>query len=836
MADDRRRIVTTGPAGTTVLQDLENGADFVSERDSFAVVPSTPSAILAESQRRYGGQIQVGETNPPGLLRWTMFVRGDDADEALANAEGIFAVLRSAVRGMLYEWRPAGATASVFYDIEGAASITPTYRSVVFRQVKMMSLAVEIPVNPLALLAPMDLLDDFSVDRLTEYVADAGVISTDVALSGGSLIGAGTLTTERRLVHTDRGHDVLDAEILVEGVVGSTVTSFKLGGILRRSAADTYLEGYVDDNGTNTRIRVDKVVAGARTNLGTVNLGARLTAGERLWVRFRTEGELASIEHFTTEPQIGDNMGGGYPIVAITEAELPAGKAGLVWTPQHAGASVAEWRCFPYTYHFGGVPQRLRLGTVPGTAPALADVMMRGGATGGMPFALMAWAPRPAPWNLVWNGDLETDGDGWDVAAVTGVQAAAGSTATRNTTAARCKYGAANLQIVTPASSGAGANFPLRQQFRQGRTYTALLWASAASATTQMVLKLGVNGDVATSAAAALTTTPALYTVTWTPTSFRDGAHLSFQTNAATGTTCNIDGVVVYEGTVAPTFGRHAEGAGAMPPFGIIEAEAADTGDITGTWAIGSDGSASLGTLLTDASTSGETYEAGWWIDPGLMAADPFASSIDVEVWGRFQLGSGNVTPRAIVSARPEQGTDYGAERFTAEFGSAGRALVAPSSGTAFRWSRLGVLNLPVDPARPARWKMWLKATTSGGSSGAFGFDCFHLVPAQSRACSPTGRAADATYPKFIAVNVTAVEKTITSDLRGYAARSGYYGAPDPGLGGAPIELPAGAADLFVMTSNTVPDDPSSISTSAFATNGARLHIAVTPRVHAFGG
>jgi hypothetical protein len=147
-------------------------------------------------------------------------------------------------------------------------------------------------------------------------------------------------------------------------------------------------------------------------------------------------------------------------------------------------------------------PEQIRLGTqIPGDVPATADITITplGGAATPV-WGLVGWLERPAIVNWVWNGDFESSTigtSGWTAAAVTGV-IGAGTSVTRDTTAARNKYGSANLAILTPATTDTGASFQVFQRFKKGRQYAALAWASSAAGVTATRIKLGVNGDGST--------------------------------------------------------------------------------------------------------------------------------------------------------------------------------------------------------------------------------------------------------------------------------------------------------------------------------------------------
>jgi hypothetical protein len=142
-------------------------------------------------------------------------------------------------------------------------------------------------------------------------------------------------------------------------------------------------------------------------------------------------------------------------------------------------------------------------------------------------------------------------------------------------------------------------------------------------------------------------------------------------------------------------------------------------------------------------------------------------------------------------------------------------------------------MRFPVDRSKPLRWRLQLRITYTGGASATVGCDYLMLVPANGRCLSPSGKANDANFPKFIA-STTETTKTIRSDLSGLVSRPPGAGQADHGLGGSLIELPYGATDWLIKTSSLVPDDPTSDTTSENEGGGisaaAVFHLAVKPR------
>lgn len=268
-----------------------------------------------------------------------------------------------------------------------------------------------------------------------------------------------------------------------------------------------------------------------------------------------------------------------------------------------------------------------------------------------------------------------------------------------------------------------------------------------------------------------------------------------------------------------------------VAPFGIIEGESG--GDLTG-WVSTVNASSRGGNDLRDATVVGaETYTASYTIDPHTLVADDFTEGeIDLEVWARLVLSSGLVSPKFTISARPTPGNQYGAERFTHEYGNNGKLVAGPSSGTVYRFTRLGTVTLPVVPTEPSAWLLWVAASTVAGSSGVLGVDYLLVVPRRARALGPTGVANDPAggYPVFAVSASLEVQRTIRSDLSGLAAQPPGNPYPHHGLGGSLIQLPPGNVDMLVKLSALVPDDPSVGAAGEQLAHTATVRVDVTPR------
>lgn len=219
------------------------------------------------------------------------------------------------------------------------------------------------------------------------------------------------------------------------------------------------------------------------------------------------------------------------------------------------------------------------------------------------------------------------------------------------------------------------------------------------------------------------------------------------------------------------------------------------------------------------------TFTAFYQLDPNTMERLDFEEETPIEVWGRVILGPGLVSPRVSLALSPPSGV----ERFTQEHGSTGKYLKMPSTYV-WRTTKLGTLPLP--SKRYGIWTLTVRLFVGPGSAGSaiIGFDDFMLVPATGRMVSPTGKANDSSYPKFVR-STAQWRRTITHDQQGYTTT---YGNPpqtfdENGLGGERFYLPPGPCDLLVALSGVVPDDPVTSAATEALTHPATVHIAVRP-------
>lgn len=742
-------------------------------------------------------------------------------------------------------WKSKSQTRYQSADVLTASLELPTWDNRLEQRFRAL-VNVKLTCGPYMLGDPMDVVDEFTTDNVNagdaNYTADNGAL-TNVAVSGGRLNGAANLTQFNDLIYTGNGYTYGDNEAKVIAAPGATISGFAAGVILKWINHSNLLYIYIDDNGANSRLRIDKVVAGALTNLSSVNLGARLVNGQRFTVGGRIEGNtvFAGIQLSARLSMASDNASDANTSVVLSTAEAAIfgsgieGKSGITFTPQTTTANIELLTIRPYTYRGAAIstadsfPFVMR-GNIIGDAPAASDLVIASVAAAPQRFAMLGWMPTKI-WNMLGNGGFDAS-DGtivlpWNVTAVAGVTGAATSI---TAAALNPKFGLYAGLITTPATANVGANYPVYQRFEKGITYTATAWLKSAASTTLARIRLGVSGDIASSTAVALSTLWTQHTATWTPTATVKLAYMAVEQTAATAGTIDVDGAAVYEGAVAPTWGGHAEGDGGYPPLSVIGA--ADFIKNTGSLVATVDGNALSGTAMVDTSVAaaGESYELRYVIDPSLALPDDYSlSEISVEVWGRFRMSTaftGGITVVAKAQTITEDQTVY-----TSEYGSTGRRLVTPSANNnLYQTSRLGTLRLRCSPR--GRWLLTIAMTAAAGTNlQAFGLDSLILMPARSRVLTPSGKA-NTGYPDALPGVGVRAKIIASADLSGRFINNyrDFDSNSSSGMSGSAIELPAGGVTTFGVIATQVPDGDAAPTSDGMTRLAA--HLAVTPRYH----
>jgi hypothetical protein len=396
---DTLRIVTLSAGGRPVqVLDLNDASGYWRDREAgFQFTPAAVSQQVSRRAQRFGGGRVVGEIHDNGAIGWTAYVRGSTVAECSQRVEALLAQVNDTARGKYVEWAP-DTLASSFLELAGPGSWIPVYDPLMLSQSQAMKVQISFPVLPLVRWAPMTIGDDFSIDTLAaDYTGDS--TSFGLSVSAGTLTAGSNLTVERRYRHTARGYTALEGQATIKSVPGATITGYKAGVILR-AAASTYVEIYVDDNGTNSRLRIDVVIAGVRTNRATTNLAARIINGQSFWVRGRIEGQIVYAEHFgagfATAPRANSTIttSTSYTLSGGEPASLVAGHSGWSWIPQTAAATLDEFAFQPYIWRNMTLPQLVKpLDAIPGIAPALtaAHLTTSSADTSTPIWPLLAW-------------------------------------------------------------------------------------------------------------------------------------------------------------------------------------------------------------------------------------------------------------------------------------------------------------------------------------------------------------------------------------------------------------------------------------------------------------
>jgi hypothetical protein len=425
---DIRRIVSLSAGGRPIVAlDLEQTDIYKAERGTFQFTPGPKSAQVSGRGGRYGGGRIVGETRDFARVGWTMRVKATSADQLNQRMEDLLGQVESVRRGRLLEWRPDGATGSSFLRIAGPGEWTSNYQWVEYQE-DVMGAQVSWPVDPLVEWAPCTIRDDFSANSISDYTFDA-MTSASVAWNTINLLPSGTLTTERRARHTARGYDFATGQATIYAFPVTTITNYKVGVLLRAVDATNYVEVYIDDNGTNSRLRIDVRTGGAPVNRASTNLAARLVSSGEFRLRGRIEGNTVTAEYFLAAaeptPMGAPTLTNSYTLSSGEQTSLPRGDTGFSWIPQNAAAPIDEFYFCPYVRRnvsFPVTPGTLQFTDLPGRAPAKADITLTTSAPTQAPiFALIGWAPSTGiapvagvkPLGLI---EAETGGDlsgGW---------------------------------------------------------------------------------------------------------------------------------------------------------------------------------------------------------------------------------------------------------------------------------------------------------------------------------------------------------------------------------------------------------------------------------------
>lgn len=838
---ERHRIGTFSSGGRFVsLLDVNDGVNI--RPRAFHVVPYRESAAYGAATRRYQGSTQASEVHDNGQLEVVWILRDSTADAVLDRWEGLVELLESARTDLFYEWRPGAATRSVYFRLRGGVPWDVDYEWWKFNA-DILELSAGFVIAPLAYGDPMDIVDDFSVDSIADYTFDSG--DGTLSVSGGQLVPSST--AEKRLYHSGRGYTYNDGRFALKFTIGASNAGWA-AVTFKRLDANNYL--FAEVSGGSGGVVVKKVDGGVESTLQS-QAGSALSVSTSYWIVGRIESNVAVAELWSSEPTPL-----GTPTLTATHTLSGAdatkfgdgvkGNAGLRITPAATDWRYDDFRVEPYTFiRNGSTPiggHTFKITGVPGTAPAevATDLTFTQDVAGAV--AGFVAPDSTGVENFVWNGDFEEyeqATDGWAVSAVAGVIGAATSISRQ---AAAGKFGTASGQVATPATSDVGPSFVLYRRFRKGVTYTASLWARQTAGTANNGrVKLGVSGDIATQTYTGVTGTFAQFSVTWTPSADTDLAYIAFGQQNATTATYQIDGVMVYEGTTAPT-GRQAEGAGALLPIGVLDAEAGMVEPL-GNTNVGntptSSTEASLGNVVRQASAApGTIYEWGWFVDPSLLKPDDFAGNyISIDYYAKIIVPTDWDGAKLIISAAPRTSKiDSGGSgsflntRIYSEFGSSGRPLPAIAQNPSVNFIRLGSIAFPVDTINRRRWELIFGINgPAGGSTGNVDLDFVFGVPSRRRWSSITTNDAFNEFATVAAEATKRVSHDLTATIREYKGNNDPI-AVMPVAGAVQVLEPGTNLAVVRASSQTIDGETSTAANDE--TIPTAVHFSVWPRFH----
>ena len=404
MADSVRIVRFTAGGQIEELLNIQSSLDFSVtdmgfERDSFDIAQGDRNQRMVKRGGRYGGEHYAGESVGNDAYKCRLLSSAPTADSLLTKLSQVIAELERVPGQHYIEHQMDGATYPSYKEVRAPAKRSPVYRWAQAQGAGSMVLDIEWPVAPLACGPPMHSRSNIAGDSdLSEFEADAGAISDFVA---GRI--SASLTVERLIAHTGRGYTYGSHQVTVRGKPGATISGFKIAARLKRIAADTYVDCYVDDNGTNSRLRIDTVNGGTRTNRATTNLGSRVSNGTDIWIRARIEYDAITVDYFTTSP-VPSSTPTATRTYSLTGSDAAAmgsgieGVGGASLLPQHANAELTTVAIRPYVFASSVAPFTKALdGDIPGDADALggfslAHISASGGSVAS--FAMFGWAGR----------------------------------------------------------------------------------------------------------------------------------------------------------------------------------------------------------------------------------------------------------------------------------------------------------------------------------------------------------------------------------------------------------------------------------------------------------
>lgn len=711
--------------------------------------------------------------------------------------------------------------------------------------------------QPYANMDPLDVMDTFDTDTLgtggkyrdegADWTVVTGGTGLAIDTTRRGLGKTSNLTTESLIVHTGTPHTFVDAMVRARFRFGAQVSGNKGGVVLKYIDANNYLEFYIDDTGAGGRMRLDKVVAGVRTNLVSTALAGRPNVQEDYDVRAYTCGNVV---YYTASLLAGalhplEIVSVSRHVLSSTDGPLfghrVEGRGGIVLNPGNAGTFVRGFLIYPHTMPSNYASQRGTTwrthGAVPGDAPADCSFLYGPESSSGN-YVRFAWQPLPDRPNLV-DGHYAVN---WKTGILTGIVAAA-ATGTGSSTTVGGYNDPKSTQVTTPATTDAGVWKHMVGPFLPGKTYRAKVWVQAPASVTGVRIKLGNDSELATGSTVALTTGWQELTVDWTPANFQlVDAVVAVTQATATASTWNMSEPKVYEVTGGqPTVNKLAY---RQPPWGnfsvgrYVGATSALAADITGTgshinavrgsWSNGPSLNINTNNFADSLASSDPTFEIP--VVPGAINGASPGDVIPVTLWLMYHTEDTRASVTFVAASYVNPTTP----RYTQEFGSAGVTIAGPTVGAypMTRTTMIGTVMLQVPEDPDGIVYVGVAASSTDVAAGQLSLEELHMIPADRAMFMPWGAdTANVAKP-------TGTVRGFNSDGVGFVANQTYQDdkplVPEVGVFGARFELPPGEEfEWLFWPGGYIPNAPtasSSTDNTRRAGYSATMHVAVQPR------
>jgi hypothetical protein len=323
-----------------------------------------------------------------------MRVYGTSKNNLATNIKNLATIVDSLRQfGGRLTWQSANQSYRQHLEVQGVDGINMQGWDNRAENRNIVNVDVTLQCAPYALGDSMD-VDDTSFASLTDYTFDENTSSNVTAASGALKATSGGATAQSRMIQTQRGYTLGDAEVTVTGTYAQA-TLYTIGAIFWRTDANNYWTAYLQDSGTAASLKIDQVTGGVATTRATAT-PTRPAAAATVYVRVRSEGTSITAEYWTALPT---PLGTPATTATYSVGTAGTGQAGLIFNPRSTTPAVSRLTVRPFTYASRVQPAKVTLrGTVPGDINALGKVELT--TKQALAWAAIAWQNTPAATTL----------------------------------------------------------------------------------------------------------------------------------------------------------------------------------------------------------------------------------------------------------------------------------------------------------------------------------------------------------------------------------------------------------------------------------------------------